>query len=182
MEVAELASIGLEMMAMHHMNVFYPSPRDLGRAWLEQISQIITSLPWIATVDAFQEWLYKNPHHTPEERRAVWVKVYRRFHGDIVAWPEEALGILWQRKIHIFDSPLYYSEYGIAQIGALQLWYNYDRNPHETIKRYLYALSLGYTKRVPEIYKAAGIQFWFDAPLMKKLFRFIISKIRHVLN
>jgi oligoendopeptidase F len=182
MEVAELASISLEMMTMYHMNIFYPSLRDLGRAWFEQISQIITSLPWIATVDAFQEWLYKNPHHTPKERRAVWVKIYRRFHGDIVAWPEEALGILWQQKIHIFDSPLYYIEYGIAQIGALQLWYNYDRNPHETIKRYLYALSLGYTKRVPEIYKAAGIQFWFDIPLMKKLARFIISKIKDVLN
>jgi oligoendopeptidase F len=180
MEVAELASIGLETIAMYHMNVFYPSPRDLGRAWFEQISQIITSLPWIATVDAFQEWIYKNPHHTHEERRSQWVKIYRRFHGDDVAWPEEALRILWQRKIHIFDSPLYYIEYGIAQIGALQLWYNYDRDPRVTIERYLYALSLGYTKRVPEIYKAAGVQFWFDVPLMKKLAQFIISKIKEV--
>ena len=178
MEVAELTSIGLEMMAMYHMNVFYPSLRDLELAWFQQIYQIITSLPWIATVDAFQEWIYKNPHHTPRERRTKWIKIYQRFHGYDVAWPEEALGILWQRKIHIFDSPLYYSEYGIAQIGALQLWYNYDRNPHETIKRYLYALSLGYTKRVPEIYKAAGIQFWFDAPLMKKLAHFVISKLK----
>jgi len=178
MEVAELASIGLEMMAMYHMNVFYPSLRALELAWFQQIYQIITSLPWIATVDAFQEWIYKNPHHTPRERRAKWIKIYQRFHGYDVAWPEEALGILWQRKIHIFDSPLYYIEYGIAQMGALQLWYNYDRKPHETIKRYLYALSLGYTKRVPEIYKAAGIQFWFDAPLMKKLAHFVISKIK----
>jgi oligoendopeptidase F len=180
MEVAELASICLEMMAMYHMDVFYPSLRDLERVWFEQISQVITSLPWIATVDAFQEWLYKNPHHTPKERRAVWIKIYRRFHGDIVAWPEEALGILWQRKIHIFDSPIYYIEYGIAQIGALQLWHNYDRRPHETIERYLYALSLGYTKRVPAIYKAAGVQFWFDVPLMKKLTRFTVSKLKEV--
>jgi len=178
MEVAELASIGLEMMALYHMDVFYPSLSDLGRAWFEQISQIITSLPWIATVDAFQEWLYKNPRHTPKERRTEWIKIYRRFHGDDAAWPEEALGILWQRKIHIFDSPLYYIEYGIAQIGALQLWYNYDHRPHDTIERYLYALSLGYTKRVPEIYKAAGAQFWFDAPLMKKLAHFVISKLK----
>ena len=182
MEVAELTSIGLEMMAMYHMNVFYPSLRDLELAWFQQIYQIITSLPWIATVDAFQEWIYKNPHHTPRERRTKWIKIYQRFHGYDVAWPEEALGILWQRKIHIFDSPLYYIEYGIAQIGALQLCYNYDRRPHETIERYLYALSLGYTKRVPDIYKAAGVQFWFDIPLMKKLARFVISKIKHVLN
>ena len=182
MEVAELTSIGLEMMAMYHMNVFYPSLRDLELAWFQQIYQIITSLPWIATVDAFQEWIYKNPHHTPRERRTKWIKIYQRFHGYDVAWPEESLGILWQRKIHIFDSPLYYIEYGIAQIGALQLWYNYDRRPHETIERYLYALSLGYTKRVPDIYKAAGVQFWFDIPLMKKLARFVISKIKHVLN
>ena len=180
MEVAELASIGLEMMALYHMDVFYPSLSDLGRVWFEQISQIITSLPWIATVDAFQEWLYKNPRHTPKERRTEWIKIYRRFHGDEAVWPKEALGILWQRKIHIFDSPLYYIEYGIAQIGALQLWYNYDRQPHETMERYLYALSLGYTKRVPEIYKAARVQFWFDAPLMKKLAQFIISKIKEV--
>jgi len=178
MEVAELASIGLEMIALYHMDVFYPSLSDLGRVWFDQISQIVTSLPWVATVDAFQEWLYKNPHHTAQERQTQWVKIYRRFHGEDVAWPEEALGILWQRKIHIFDSPLYYIEYGIAQIGALQLWYNYDRNPRVTIEHYLYALSLGYTKRVPEIYKAAGIQFWFDTPLMKKLARFIISKIK----
>jgi len=180
MEVAELASIGLEMMALYHMDVFYPSLSDLGRVWFEQIAQIIISLPWVATVDAFQEWIYKNPHHTPQERQTQWIKIYRRFHGDDTAWPEEALGILWQRKIHIFDSPLYYIEYGIAQIGALQLCYNYDRHPRETIERYLYALSLGYIKRVPEIYKAAGIQFWFDAPLMKKLARFIISKIKEL--
>ncbi len=182
MEVAELASIGLETMAMYHMDVFYSSLRDLKRAWFEQISQIITSFPWIATVDAFQEWLYKNPHHTPQERRAKWIQIYRRFHGDDVAWPEEVLGVLWQRKTHIFASPLYYIEYGIAQIGALQLWYHYDRRPSKTIERYLYALSLGYTRRVPEIYKAAGIRFWFDIPLMKKLVRFVISKIKHVLN
>ncbi len=182
MELSELASIGLETIAMYHMDVFYPALYDLRRVWFEQISRIITSFPWIATVDAFQEWLYKNPYHTPQERRAEWVRIYRRFHGDETTWREEALGILWQQKIHIFDSPLYYIEYGIAQIGALQMWYNYDRHPRETIERYLYALSLGYTKPVPEIYKAAGAQFWFDIPLMKKLVRFIISKIKHVLN
>jgi oligoendopeptidase F len=180
-ELAELASIGFETMAMYHMDVFYPSLRDLGRAWFWQISQIITSLPWIATVDAFQEWLYKNPYHTLQERRSQWVKIYRRFHGDEVAWPEGDLEILWQRKSHIFDSPLYYIEYGIAQIGALQLWRNYDRGPHETMKRYLHALSLGYTKSVPEIYKTAGVQFWFDMPLMQRLSRFIVKKLKEAL-
>jgi oligoendopeptidase F len=179
-EVAELASMGLELMAMYHLEVFYPSLRDRGRAWFQQVSRIITILPWIATVDAFQEWMYKNPHHTPEERRSAWVKIYRRFHGDDVAWPEGTLEILWQRQLHIFDYPLYYIEYGIAQIGALQLWYNYDRHPRETLERYLYALSLGYTRRVPEIYEAAGVRFWFDMPLLEELFRFIISKLKKV--
>jgi len=179
-EVAELASMGLELIAMYHLEVFYPSLRERGRAWFQQVSRIITILPWIATVDAFQEWLYKNPHHTPEERRAAWVKIYRRFHGEDVAWPEGTLEILWQRQLHIFDYPLYYIEYGIAQIGALQLWYHYDRHPRETLERYLYALSLGYTRRVPEIYEAAGVRFWFDMPLLEELFRFIITKLKKV--
>ncbi len=179
-EVAELASMGLELMALHHLEVFYPSLRDQARAWFQQVSRTITVLPWIATVDAFQEWIYKNPHHTAAERREAWTKIYRRFHGPDVIWPDGALEILWQRQLHIFDYPLYYIEYGIAQIGALQLWYHYEQNPQQTLERYLYALSLGYTRRVPEIYEAAGVRFWFDMPLLEELFRFIISQLKKV--
>ena len=179
-EVAELASMGLELMALSHLEVFYPSRRDQARAWFQQISRTITILPWIATVDAFQEWMYKNPHHTPAQRREAWVAIYRRFHGPDIVWPEGALEILWHRQLHIFDYPLYYIEYGIAQIGALQLWYHYDRNPQQTLERYLYALSLGYTKRVPEIYEAAGVRFWFDLPLLEELFRFIVGQLKKV--
>jgi len=179
-EVAELASMGLELMAMSHLEVFYPSLKDQGRAWFHQIARTVTILPWIATVDAFQEWLYKHPDHTSAERRTAWVQIYRRFHGDDVVWPEGTLEILWQRQLHIFDYPLYYIEYGLAQIGALQLWYHYDRQPRETLERYLYALSLGYTRRVPEIYEAAGVRFWFDMPLLEELFRFIVSQLKKV--
>ncbi len=179
-EVAELASMGLEVMALYHLEVFYPSLRDQARAWFQQVARTITVLPWIATIDAFQEWMYKNPTHTPAERRAAWVRVYRRFHGSDVVWPEGALEILWQRQLHLFDYPLYYIEYGIAQIGALQLWYHYDRSPQETLERYLHALSLGYTRRVPEIYEAAGVRFWFDMPLLEQLFRFIIVQLKKV--
>jgi oligoendopeptidase F len=108
------------------------------------------------------------------------VQIYRRFHGDDVVWPDGTLEILWQRQLHIFDYPLYYIEYGLAQIGALQLWYHYDRQPRETLERYLYALSLGYTRRVPEIYEAAGVRFWFDMSLLEELFRFIVSQLKKV--
>lgn len=179
-EVAELASMGMELMALYHLSIFYPNPKDWARAWFQQISRIITILPWIATVDAFQEWLYKNPNHSPAERREAWVRLYRRFHGDDVLWPEGALEILWQRQLHIYDYPLYYIEYGFAQIGALQLWYHYDKKPAETLEKYLYALSLGYTKTVPEIYEAAGVRFWFDLPLLEEIFRFIVQKLKLV--
>jgi oligoendopeptidase F len=179
-EVAELASMGLEFMALYHLEEFYPAPKDQARAWFQQISRTITILPWIATVDAFQEWLYKHPHHTPAERKAQWVQIYQRFHGKDVLWPEGALEILWQRQLHIFDYPLYYIEYGLAQIGALQLWYHYDRKPREILEKYLYALSLGYTKRVPEIYEAAGVRFWFDLPLLEELFHFLIGQLKKV--
>ncbi len=178
-EVAELASMSMELMALYP-RVFYPEPAQQARAWFQQISRIITIFPWIATVDAFQEWLYKNPRHTRQERWQKWVELYRRFHGDDVVWPEGTLETLWHRQLHIFDYPLYYIEYGLAQIGALQLWYNYDRDPKGTVEKYLYALSLGYLKTVPEIYEAAGVKFFFTQADLEEIFRFVIRHLKKV--
>jgi len=183
-EVAELASMSMELMALYP-RVFYPEAEQQARAWFQQISRILTIFPWIATIDAFQEWLYKNPRHTRQERRQKWVELYRRFHGDDVVWPEGTLETLWHRQLHIFDYPLYYIEYGLAQIGALQLWYHYDRDPKGTVEKYLYALSLGYLKTVPEIYEAAGVKFFFTQADLEEIFRFVIrhlKKIRDLLH
>ncbi|MCX7651590.1 MAG: M3 family oligoendopeptidase [Bacteroidia bacterium] len=178
-EVAELASMSMELMALYPV-VFYPNPRDSARAWFQQISRVITLFPWVATVDAFQEWLYRNPIHTHAVRRQKWVELYRRFHGDQVSWPEGTLDILWHRQLHIFDYPLYYIEYGLAQLGALQVWYNYDQNPKVTMEKYLYALSLGYLRTVPEIYEAAGVKFFFRPEELDEIFRFIVRHLKRV--
>ncbi|MEN3040740.1 MAG: M3 family oligoendopeptidase [Bacteroidia bacterium] len=178
-EVAELASMSMELMALYP-SVFYTKPTEMARAWFQQISRIITLFPWIATVDAFQEWLYRNPNHTHAERRQKWVELYKRFHGDKVKWPESTLEVLWHRQLHIFDYPLYYIEYGLAQLGALQIWYNYDRNPQVTIEKYLYALSLGYLRTVPEIYEAAGVKFFFRPESLDEIFRFMVRHLKRV--
>ncbi|MCX7606764.1 MAG: M3 family oligoendopeptidase [Bacteroidia bacterium] len=178
-EVAELASMGMELMALYP-SVFYPDPAEQARAWFQQISRIITIFPWIATVDAFQEWMYKHPHHTRAERHAKWVELYTRFHGNDIEWPEGTLEVLWHRQLHIFDYPLYYIEYGLAQIGALQLWYNYDKDPSNTVEKYLYALSLGYLKTVPEIYAAAGVKFFFEPKDLDEIFHFIVQHLKKV--
>lgn len=178
-EVAELASMGMELMALYP-TVFYSDPKERARAWFQQISRIISIFPWIATVDAFQEWVYRNPRHTVAKRQQKWVEIYRRFHGPDVAWPEGTLEVLWHRQLHIFDYPLYYIEYGLAQIGALQLWYSYDRDPQGTIQKYLHALSLGYLKSVPEIYEAAGVKFFFQPEELDELFRFIVQHLKKV--
>lgn len=178
-EVAELASMSMEFMALYPA-VFYPDPKDQARAWFQQISRVITLFPWIATVDAFQEWIYRNPNHTVAERRQKWVELYRRFHGDRVEWPEGTLEVLWHRQLHIFDYPLYYIEYGLAQLGALQFWYNYDRAPKVAIEKYLHALSLGYLRTVPEIYEAAGVKFFFQPEELDEIFRFIVQHLKRV--
>jgi oligoendopeptidase F len=178
-EVAELASMSMELMALYP-TAFYTDPPDHARAWFQQVSRIITIFPWIATVDAFQEWVYRNPKHTPEERRKKWVELYTRFHGRDIAWPEGTLETLWHRQLHIFDYPLYYIEYGIAQIGALQVWYHYDKAPEDTVEKYLYALSLGYLRTVTEIYAAAGVKFFFDKRELEGIFRFIVRHLKKV--
>ncbi|MCS6789999.1 MAG: M3 family oligoendopeptidase [Bacteroidia bacterium] len=179
-EVAELASMSMELLALYP-KVFYNEEEGV-RAWFQQISRIITIFPWIATVDAFQEWMYRHPHHTAAERQQQWVALYRRFHGDLVEWPEGTLEILWHKQLHVFEIPLYYIEYGLAQLGALQVWRNYDQNPDRAIEQYLHALSLGYLKTVPEIYEAAGARFFFEPEDLAPLFRFMVQHLKRVRN
>ncbi|MCS7188399.1 MAG: M3 family oligoendopeptidase [Bacteroidia bacterium] len=178
-EVAELASTSMELMALYPA-VFYPNPSDQARAWFQHISRIITLFPWIATVDAFQEWLYKHPNHTVKQRREKWKELYLRFHGREVEWPEGTLETLWHKQLHIFEVPLYYIEYGLAQLGALQVWYAYSKNPEATVDKYLHALSLGYIKTVPEIYEAAGVKFFFDTDELIQIFQFILSQLKKI--
>ena len=179
-EVAELASMSMELMSMKYWDSYFADNSELKRAQLKHIEDVIKGLPWIATVDAFQHWLYLNPSHTRLERRAAWVATYSRFSGKAVKWDglEEAKENLWQKQLHIFEVPFYYIEYGFAQLGAIAMWKNFSNDESGTLQKYLEALALGYTKPIGEIYKTAGIEFDFSEVYVKNLADFLENKIK----
>ncbi len=178
-EVAELASMSMEFLSMPFWAVFYDNPEDLKRAQYEQIVRSIIILPWVASVDLFQTWVYHHPEATSDQRKAEWSKIYERFHGDVIDWSglEKEKSILWQKQGHIFDVPFYYIEYGIAQIGALQVWKNSLKDYDKTLNDYLNALKLGYTKPIPQIYAAANVVFDFSADKLRELSRFVTDQL-----
>lgn len=178
-EVAELASMSMELISMDHWDVFYTDAAELRRAKIDQLTRCITILPWIATVDAFQQWVYDNPTHTQAHRADQWASLYDRFHGGI-DWTglEDTKRYLWHRQGHIFDVPFYYIEYGIAQLGALQMWQQYKQNPAKGLDAYLAALRLGYTDTIPNIYAAGGIRFDFSEGTMSSLFDFVRTELQ----
>jgi len=120
-----------------------------------------------------------HPEHSVAEREQEFVNLYNRFSGSVVDWQgnEKVKENLWQKQIHIFDSPFYYIEYGMAQLGAIALWKNYKTDATTTISNYKKALSLGYTKSIGEIYAAAGVRFDFSATYIKELSQFVQSEI-----
>jgi oligoendopeptidase F len=181
-EIAELASMSMELMSMDYWDTFYTHPNDLRRARYDQIIHTVDVLPWVATVDAFQEWVYDHPTHSHMERNAKWVEIFRRFHGDVPDYTglEQVLNSLWHRQLHIFDVPFYYIEYGIAQIGALQVWQNYLTNPTDTLNRYFAALRLGYSRTIAEMYETAGIRFDFSTGRMQSIFQFVRQQLQQL--
>jgi len=160
-EVAELASMSMELLTMDHWHLIYADPEELRRAKRDQLERVIGILPWVATVDSFQHWIYEHPGHTREERTEAWLVCHRRFGGAVVDWSglEDQRARLWHKQLHIFEMPFYYIEYGIAQLGAIGIWRNYKRDPREAVRRYIDALKLGYTRTLPEIYDRAGVRF-----------------------
>ncbi|MDX1905968.1 MAG: M3 family oligoendopeptidase [Bacteroidia bacterium] len=181
-EVAELASMSMELMAMDAYDLFYADPKACTRARLQQVEGCILTLPWIATVDAFQQWMYDHPDHTHEARREAWRTCYYRFQGTAVDWTgyEDVLDHLWQKQLHIFEVPFYYIEYGIAQLGALAIWQNFRQAPRQALSQYLAALELGYTRTIPEIYATAGIEFNFSAAYIRRCMEFCLEEYRHL--
>ena len=170
-EVAELASMSMEMMTMQYWNHFYEDDISLNRAKREQIERVLTVLPWIAIVDKFQHWIYTHPQHTQEERKASWKNINEEYSTDIVDWSEyeEFENYSWHRQLHIFEVPFYYIEYGIAQLGALGVWKNYRENSNQAILKYKEALSLGGTASLPKVYETAGVPFDFSENHIKDL-------------
>src|SRR3989338_4576238 len=174
MEFCEVASMSMELLGGEYLSVFY-NTEDWQRSNFIQLEEMVYILIWVATIDAFQQWIYENPQHTAEERSQAWLRVQRRFGADLLDWSglEKEQGSLWHRQLHIFEVPFYYIEYGIAQLGALQLWARAKKNLGEALSDYRKALSLGSSRPLPELFAAAGLKFDFSektiAPLMQAI-------------
>ena len=174
-EIAELASMSMELLSMEKWGEFYPNTNDLKRAKKEQLETVITLLPWIAQVDEFQHWLYVNHNHSNQERTNKWLALCNEYGTGLTDWTgnEDILATSWQRQLHIFEVPFYYIEYGISQLGALSVWKNSLMDKPKAINDYKEALKLAYTKSIPEVYKTAGIEFNFSTKYIKDLAEFV---------
>lgn len=179
-EIAEVASMAMELISMDYWDAFFPDAAELKRAKRYQLEKILSILPWIATVDAFQHWLYTNPGHSPEQRQQAWIQSYRRFAGNVVDRSDMAVfePYGWHRQLHIFEVPFYYIEYGIAQLAAIGIWKNYRSNPKAALDGYVKALEAGYTFTLPELYEMAGISFDFSPQHIQSLASFVQSELK----
>jgi len=182
MEIAEVASMSMELFSMDHWDLFFEDKNDLARAREHQLERVITIFPWIATIDKFQHWIYENPYHTLEERKEKWMEILEEFSSKSVDWRglEEYREYGWQKQLHLYEVPFYYIEYGIAQLGALGLWMQYKRNKEKALSHYMQALSLGATRTLPELYDAAGLKFNFDKEQIKQLMDFVGEEMEKI--
>lgn len=179
MEIAEVASMAMELFSMDHWQHFFPDPADLKRAQQHQLERVITIFPWIAIIDKFQHWLYANPLHTHEERTKIWMNILDEFSDAVIDYSglEIYRQNAWQRQLHLFEVPFYYIEYGIAQLGAIGLWQQYVKDPKKAVTHYCDALKLGGTKTLPELYSAAGLRFDFSPQTIKELMEFVDERL-----
>ena len=177
-EVAELASMSMELLSMEHWDVFFENKEDLLRARRQQLEGVMDTLPWIACIDRFQHWVYLNPGHSVEDRYRAWRENVAAFGSSVVNYRgiEDHLSRRWQVQLHLFEVPFYYIEYGFAQLGAIAVWRNYKRDPKKAVGEYKKALALGYTRSIPEIYEAAGIRFDFSPEYIRELMDFVKSE------
>ena len=183
-EIAELASMSMELISMDNWHVFFENEADLKRAKRDQLMDILGTLPWVATIDKFQHWIYTNKNHSVAERNESFLNLTEEFSSGQVDWTglEKFKASQWQRQLHLYEVPFYYIEYGMAQLGAVAMWRNYKKNPVKTIQQYKNALSLGYTKSIGEIYEAAGIKFDFSNEYVQELSHFIYEELQLTLK
>jgi oligoendopeptidase F len=184
MEIAEVASMAMELFSMEYWDVFFENEEDLLRAKEQQLERVITIFPWIATIDKFQHWVYENPGHNVEERTKNWVEILNEFTSGVVDWEglDQFRQFSWQKQLHLFEVPFYYIEYGIAQLGALGLWMQFKKDKNQALDHYIHALSQGGTKTLPELYHAAGLEFDFSSTHIEKLIGFLRSELEKILR
>ncbi len=179
MEIAEVASMSMELFSMDQWDLFFDDKNDLARARQHQLERVITIFPWIATIDKFQHWVYEHPGHSTEERTAAWMSILDEFSTGTVDWTglEEFRRYGWQKQLHLFEVPFYYIEYGIAQLGAIGLWMQFKQDKEKALDHYIAALSLGGTRTLPELYEAAGLEFRFNKENIKQLMDFVSTEL-----
>lgn len=181
-EIAEVASMAMELFSMNHWHVFFENKDELLRAKEQQLERVITIFPWIATIDKFQHWVYENPNHTIEERASQWLNIQEEFSSTAIDFTglDEYRRFGWQRQLHLFEVPFYYIEYGIAQLGAIGLWQQYKQNPETAINNYITALQLGGTRTLPELFEAAGLAFNFSPAYISQLMLFVKKEMEQL--
>jgi len=173
-EFAEVASMSMELLGAEDLSDFY-NEEDFRRSRIEALQDIISLFPWVAIIDAFQHELYKFPTHTAKDRKEIWLSLQNRFDSG-VDWSglEDARSYLWQKQLHLFEVPFYYVEYGIAELGALQIYANAKKNRDLAVQDLIKAESLGSSKPLPELFKTAGIKFDFSPKTMEMIFSIFI--------
>ncbi|MBC5994613.1 M3 family oligoendopeptidase [Pontibacter cellulosilyticus] len=181
-EVAELASMSMELISMDYWDSFFEDEDELRRAKRTHLESVLETFPWVATIDKFQHWIYEHPNQTQKERQQEWVKIFESFNHKIVSWDgiEKYKPFMWQKQLHIYEVPFYYVEYAMAQLGAIAVWKNYKENPAEGLDAYKRALSLGYTVSISEVYEAAGIKFDFSTNYIKSLADFVKEEMAKI--
>jgi oligoendopeptidase F len=184
MEIAEVASMAMELFTMEHWQSFFDNDADLKRAKEHQLERTITIFPWIAIIDKFQHWVYENPSHTVQQRTNTWQNIVKEFSSRSIDFSglKQYRAIGWQRQLHLFEVPFYYIEYGIAQLGAIGMWMQYQKNPTAALENYMNALALGGTRTLPELYKTAGLEFNFSPDYVKTLMDFTNEELEKLYN
>ena len=182
MEIAEVASMAMELFSMEHWEVFFDNKEDLQRAKEHQLERTITIFPWIAIIDKFQHWVYENPNHSVDVRNNKWMEILKKFSDNVIDYSglEKYRENAWQQQLHLFEVPFYYIEYGIAQLGAIGIWMQFKKNKQQAIDNYMNALSLGGTKTLPQLYEAAGLQFDFSPENIKTLMDFVSEEMEKI--
>ncbi len=181
-EIAEVASMTMELFSMTHWGVFFENKEELKRAKEQQLERVITIFPWIATIDKFQHWVYENPGHSEEERMKQWFYIVDEFSAPVIDFTglDEYRRFAWQRQLHLYEVPFYYIEYGIAQLGAIGLWKQYNQDPGNAVNNYIKALEPGGTKTLPELFKAAGLRFDLSPEYISQLMGFVKTEMDHL--
>jgi oligoendopeptidase F len=180
MEIAEVASMSMELFSMDYWHSFFNKEEELLRAKEHQLERVITIFPWIAIIDKFQHWVYENPQHSLEERANKWLEINDEFSTGVLdlSGLDEFRKFGWQRQLHLFEVPFYYIEYGIAQLGAIGMWMQFKADKNQALDNYSNALSLGGTRTLPELYQAAGIPFDLGPNRVKTLMDFVAVEMQ----